>query len=95
MPDVQKEWDLKIFLALIQTHYFCSLFSHGIFDKATVANFSQMLQRVNEIGGVLSVPHPLQQCPLVGVDQFHLELLKYCIEHGLQHLLWSYCTTHR
>ena len=70
-------------------------FSHGVFDRETATNFSKLLQIINETGGILRMPHPLQQCPFTQIDQFHLDLVQYCVEHDLQHLLWSYCSTHR
>ncbi|XP_053405680.1 spatacsin-like isoform X2 [Mercenaria mercenaria] len=68
---------------------------YGVFSHEALANFQVLLKQLNEIGGPLQLPHPLNHCEAAVLSQFHCDMIQYCIQHNLQYFLWLYVHYHR
>uniref|UniRef100_A0A8D2LN51 SPG11 vesicle trafficking associated, spatacsin n=1 Tax=Varanus komodoensis TaxID=61221 RepID=A0A8D2LN51_VARKO len=84
----------------VEQRSLCSSFMHneildclarnGTFVPAELENVERLLQRLALIGGVMQNPHPvLEHAPIAGGD-FHVCVIHYCLERGLDHLLYTY-----
>ncbi|XP_004623550.1 spatacsin [Octodon degus] len=63
---------------------------NGIFLVSELEDFELFLLRLSRIGGVIQDTLPVQNYRnKVGWD-FHSHFILYCLEHGLQHLLYVY-----
>ncbi|XP_072481651.1 spatacsin isoform X2 [Notamacropus eugenii] len=62
----------------------------GIFLTSELEDFELLLLRLSRIGGVMQDPLPVQNYTFQDGLDFHAHFLLYCLEHGLQHLLYVY-----
>ncbi|XP_066490937.1 spatacsin [Tiliqua scincoides] len=62
----------------------------GTFVPSELEDFECLLQRLTLTGGVMKNPHPVpEHVPASGLD-FHTRFILYCLERGLDHLLYTY-----
>ncbi|XP_054858575.1 spatacsin [Eublepharis macularius] len=67
-----------------------SLARNGGFVPAELEDFKCLLQRLTLAGGVMQNPPPVsERLPPGGLD-FHACFILYCLDHGLNHLLYTY-----
>ncbi|XP_004408728.1 PREDICTED: spatacsin isoform X1 [Odobenus rosmarus divergens] len=62
----------------------------GIFLKSELEDFELFLLRLNRIGGVMQDALPIQDYRSKEGWDFHSHFILYCLEHGLQYLLYVY-----
>ncbi|XP_028734564.1 LOW QUALITY PROTEIN: spatacsin [Peromyscus leucopus] len=62
----------------------------GIFLASELEDFELFLLRLSRIGGIMQDSFPLQSYKSSGGWDFHSHFIHYCLEHGLQHLLYIY-----
>ncbi|XP_042328622.1 spatacsin isoform X2 [Sceloporus undulatus] len=67
-----------------------NLARNGTFIPAELDNFECLLQRLTLVGGVMQNPHPVPRYTTSGGLDFHSCFVLYCLEHGLDHLLYTY-----
>lgn len=85
----------------ISFHYSFSFFSsssssrRGLFIPEELADLQQLLWRLAQDGGVMapSPPVPQYRSPL-GLD-LHAVFITFCLDHGLQYLLYTYLEHYR
>ncbi|XP_036592345.1 spatacsin isoform X2 [Trichosurus vulpecula] len=63
---------------------------NGIFLTSELEDFELLLLRLSRIGGVMQDPLPVKNYTSRDGLDFHARFLLYCLEHGLQHLLYVY-----
>ncbi|KAF1489640.1 Spatacsin, partial [Eudyptula minor novaehollandiae] len=63
---------------------------NGIFVCSELEDFELLLQRLSYLGGVLQNPHPVPKCSAASGLDFHARFVLHCLEHNLQHLLYTY-----
>ncbi|KAK1198478.1 SPTCS protein, partial [Pygoscelis papua] len=63
---------------------------NGIFVCSELEDFELLLQRLSYLGGVLQNPHPVPKCNAASGLDFHARFVLHCLEHNLQHLLYTY-----
>ncbi|KAG8145260.1 hypothetical protein E2320_013619 [Naja naja] len=68
---------------------------NGTFVPAELEDFEGLLQRTACAGGVMQEPHPLPGYVSAGGLDFHTCFILYCLERGLDHLLYSYVDYYR
>ncbi|XP_058011704.1 spatacsin isoform X2 [Ahaetulla prasina] len=68
---------------------------NGTFVPAELEDFEGLLQRTTCAGGVMQEPHPLLGYVSAGGLDFHTCFIRYCLERGLDHLLYSYLDYYR
>ncbi|XP_026565199.1 spatacsin [Pseudonaja textilis] len=68
---------------------------NGTFVPAELEDFEGLLQRTACAGGVMQQPHPLPGYVSAGGFDFHTCFILYCLERGLDHLLYSYVDYYR
>ncbi|ETE61251.1 Spatacsin [Ophiophagus hannah] len=68
---------------------------HGTFVPTELEDFEGLLQRTACAGGVMQEPHPLPSYVSAGGLDFHACFILYCLERGLDHLLYSYVDYYR
>ncbi|XP_061451638.1 spatacsin isoform X2 [Rhineura floridana] len=66
------------------------LASNGTFVPVELEDFESLLQRLALIGGVMQNPHPVPEYMSASGLHFHDCFILYCLEHGLDHLLYTY-----
>lgn len=62
----------------------------GIFLASELEDFERLLLRLSRIGGVMQDSLPVQSYKSRAGCDFHSRFILYCLEHGLQHLLYTY-----
>ncbi|XP_040602104.1 spatacsin isoform X2 [Mesocricetus auratus] len=62
----------------------------GVFLASELEDFELFLLRLSRIGGVMQDTLPMQSYKSSGGWDFHSRFILYCLEHGLQHLLYVY-----
>ncbi|XP_036040179.1 LOW QUALITY PROTEIN: spatacsin [Onychomys torridus] len=62
----------------------------GIFLASELEDFELFLLRLSRIGGIMRDNFPVQSYKSSGGWDFHSHFIHYCLEHGLQHLLYVY-----
>ncbi|XP_059114916.1 spatacsin [Peromyscus eremicus] len=62
----------------------------GIFLASELEDFELFLLRLSRIGGIMQDNLPVQSYKSSGGWDFHSHFIHYCLEHGLQHLLYIY-----
>uniref|UniRef100_A0A8C3NRW5 SPG11 vesicle trafficking associated, spatacsin n=1 Tax=Cyanoderma ruficeps TaxID=181631 RepID=A0A8C3NRW5_9PASS len=62
----------------------------GIFVRSELEDFELLLQRLSCVGGVLQNPHPVPKYSTASGLDFHAQFVLHCLEHSLQHLLYTY-----
>ncbi|XP_001366663.1 spatacsin [Monodelphis domestica] len=67
-----------------------TLARNGIFLTSELEDFELLLIRLSRIGGVMQDPLPVQDYTSQKGLDFHSCFILYCLEHGLQHLLYIY-----
>ncbi|XP_013920684.1 PREDICTED: spatacsin isoform X1 [Thamnophis sirtalis] len=72
-----------------------TLARNGTFVPAELEDFEGLLQRTACAGGVMQEPHPLPDYVSAGGLDFHTCFVLYCLERGLDHLLYSYLDYYR
>ncbi|XP_063106193.1 spatacsin isoform X2 [Cavia porcellus] len=68
---------------------------NGIFLTSELENFELFLLRLSRIGGVMQDNLPVQNYKTKAGWDFHSHFILYCLEHGLQHLLYVYLDYHK
>ncbi|XP_045628292.1 spatacsin isoform X2 [Ursus americanus] len=63
---------------------------NGIFLNSELEDFELFLLRLNRIGGVMQDALPIQNYRSKEGWDFHSHFILYCLEHGLQYLLYVY-----
>ncbi|XP_073921960.1 spatacsin isoform X3 [Castor canadensis] len=63
---------------------------NGIFLASELEDFELFLLRLSRIGGIIQDTLPVQNYKSKEGWDFHSQLILYCLEHGLQHLLYVY-----
>ncbi|KAF3830479.1 hypothetical protein GH733_004298 [Mirounga leonina] len=95
----QNRWPL-LTVDVIDRHTCCNsymrneildqLARNGIFLKSELEDFELFLLRLNRIGGVMQDALPIQNYRSKEGWDFHSHFILYCLEHGLQYLLYVY-----
>lgn len=67
----------------------------GIFLASELEDFELFLLRLSRIGGIMQDNFPMQSYKSSGGWDFHSHFIHYCLEHGLQHLLYVYLDYYR
>ncbi|XP_052039379.1 spatacsin isoform X2 [Apodemus sylvaticus] len=67
-----------------------TLARRGIFLASELEDFELLLLRLSRIGGVMQDTLPVQRYKCSAGCDFHSRFILYCLEHGLQHLLYVY-----
>ncbi|XP_055480029.1 spatacsin [Psammomys obesus] len=67
----------------------------GVFLPSELEDFELFLLRLSRIGGVMQDSLPMQSYRSPEGWDFHSRLIAYCVEHGLQHLLYLYLDYYR
>lgn len=62
----------------------------GIFLASELEDFELLLLRLSRIGGVMQDALPVQSYRSSAGCDFDSQVILYCLEHGLQHLLYVY-----
>ncbi|KAJ6662923.1 hypothetical protein lerEdw1_011127 [Lerista edwardsae] len=62
----------------------------GTFVPSELEDFECLLQRLAFIGGVMQDPPPVPELAPAGGLDFHARFILYCLERGLDHLLYTY-----
>lgn len=62
----------------------------GVFLASELEDFELLLLRLSRIGGVMQDTLPVQSYSSSEGWDFHSRFIFYCLEHGLQHLLYVY-----
>ncbi|XP_029139153.1 spatacsin [Protobothrops mucrosquamatus] len=68
---------------------------NGTFVPAELEDFEGLLQRVACTGGLMQEPHPLLGYVSAGGLELHACFILYCLERGLDHILYSYLDYYR
>uniref|UniRef100_A0A5F9CIS3 SPG11 vesicle trafficking associated, spatacsin n=1 Tax=Oryctolagus cuniculus TaxID=9986 RepID=A0A5F9CIS3_RABIT len=68
---------------------------NGIFLTSELEDFELFLLRLSRIGGVIQVTLPVHNYTSKEGWDFHSHFILYCLEHGLQHLLYVYLDYYR
>ncbi|XP_070619126.1 spatacsin isoform X2 [Erythrolamprus reginae] len=68
---------------------------NGTFAPAELEDFEGLLQRTACAGGLMQEPHPLLSYVSANGLDFHACFVLYCLERGLDHLLYSYLDYYR
>ncbi|KAM6182026.1 spatacsin [Erethizon dorsatum] len=68
---------------------------NGIFLASELEDFELFLLRLRRIGGVIQDTLPVQNYKTKEGWDFHSQFILYCLEHGLQHLLYVYLDYYR
>lgn len=63
---------------------------NGIFLTSELEDFELFLVRLNRVGGVMQDALAVQNYRSREGWDFHSRFILYCLEHGLQHLLYVY-----
>ncbi|KAM4829958.1 spatacsin [Thomomys bottae] len=63
---------------------------NGIFLPSELHDFELLLLRLSRIGGIIQDSLPVQNYQSKEGWDFHSQFICYCLEHGLQHLLYVY-----
>ncbi|XP_004861775.1 spatacsin [Heterocephalus glaber] len=63
---------------------------NGIFLASELEDFELLLLRLSRTGGVIQDTLPVQNYKTKEGWDFHSHFILYCLEHGLQHLLYVY-----
>uniref|UniRef100_A0AAY4E8F6 Spatacsin C-terminal domain-containing protein n=1 Tax=Denticeps clupeoides TaxID=299321 RepID=A0AAY4E8F6_9TELE len=71
------------------------LAKRGVFVQAEMADFEQLLWRLGQAGGVMQANVPVPQFRSVQGRDFHSCFISYCLDHGLQYLLYTYLEHYR
>ncbi|XP_038605866.1 spatacsin [Tachyglossus aculeatus] len=89
---------------VIDQHTLCSgymrneildnLARRGVFVPSELDDFDLLLARLSRVGGVLQDPLPVQNYRSPEGLDFHSRFVLYCLEHGMQHLLFGYLDHH-
>ncbi|CAI5792574.1 Spatacsin_C domain-containing protein [Podarcis lilfordi] len=74
----------------MQNEILDNLASNGIFVPVELEDFECLLQRLTLVGGVMQNPHPVPEYMSTSGLDFHACFILYCLEHGLDHLLYTY-----
>ncbi|KAL8197371.1 UNVERIFIED_CONTAM: hypothetical protein K2H54_021762 [Gekko kuhli] len=72
-----------------------SLARNGVFAPAELEDFKCLLQRLAHAGGVMQHPQPVTGFSSPGGLDFHACFILYCLDHGLNHLLYTYLDYYR
>ncbi|XP_015273982.1 PREDICTED: spatacsin [Gekko japonicus] len=72
-----------------------SLARNGVFAPAELEDFQRLLQRLAHAGGVMQRPQPVSGFSSPGGLDFHACFVLYCLDHGLNHLLYTYLDYYR
>ncbi|XP_034352380.1 spatacsin isoform X2 [Arvicanthis niloticus] len=67
----------------------------GVFLASELEDFDLLLLRLSRIGGVMQDTLPVQSYKCEAGCDFHSRFILYCLEHSLQHLLYSYLDYYR
>ncbi|GAB1286802.1 Spatacsin [Apodemus speciosus] len=67
----------------------------GIFLASELEDFELLLLRLSRTGGVMQGALPVQRYKSLAGCDFHSQFILYCVEHGLQHLLYVYLDYHK
>ncbi|XP_060116339.1 spatacsin [Heteronotia binoei] len=68
---------------------------NGIFAPAELEDFECLLQRLTHAGGVMQNPQPIPEFSSPAGLDFHACFVLYCLDHGLNHLLYTYLDYYR
>nr|XP_020667859.1 spatacsin isoform X1 [Pogona vitticeps] len=74
----------------MQNEILDNLARKGIFMPAELEQIECLLQRLTFIGGVMQNPQPLPKPQSIGDLDMHHCFILYCVEHGLDYLLYMY-----
>nr|XP_056721708.1 spatacsin [Euleptes europaea] len=72
-----------------------SLARNGVFAPVELEDFKCLLQRLIHAGGVMQNPQPVSEYSSPGGFDFHACFILYCLDRGLNHLLYTYLDCYR
>nr|XP_008120270.1 PREDICTED: spatacsin [Anolis carolinensis] len=74
----------------MQNEILDNLARNGTFVPTELDSFECLLQRLTLVGGVMQNPHPVPRYTALDGRDFHGRFILYCLDHGLDHLLYTY-----
>ncbi|XP_060611393.2 spatacsin [Anolis sagrei] len=74
----------------MQNEILDNLARNGTFVPTELDSFECLLHRLTLVGGVMQNPHPVPRYTSPDGRDFHGRFILYCLEHGLDHLLYTY-----
>ncbi|XP_043933635.1 spatacsin [Protopterus annectens] len=62
----------------------------GIFIPSELEHFDKLLLRLSHTEGIMQNPHTVPKYQTKEAQDFHEQVIRYCLEHSLQQLLYCY-----